>query len=339
MAEILSQSQIDALLNAALSGEEIETTHQETDSGTFREYDFKSPRKFTKDRLKMLDSIFENYARNLNSRINALVHASCEINVESAEEQRYYEFSNALIEGDVLSLAYARFANTREDTPILLHGSKILMLSMIDRMMGGEGDIDENLDPDYTFTDLELKIYESLLRSFVEYMGESWANYLQMDFEFGRVEPNPTMIHPLGLDEIVVIMTLNIKFPNCDGHIDICLPAMVLTNVFSEINRNNIIRKDQDEETSREIFESLKNTDIQLIAEMCRTKLKVSDVYHLAVGDVIDLQRPKDSPVYINIGGKRWFEGKVGVCNKNMAIKIGKTYYTPGGRNIEQDGR
>lgn len=339
MSEVLSQSQIDALLSAARSGENIESEGETPKEKKYRKYDFRSPRKFTKDRLKMLDSIFENYSRNLNSRINGLMHTSCEISVESAEEQRYYEFSNALIEGDVLTLAYVKYGDVREDTPALLHVSKPLMLNMIDRMMGGEGEVDDDLDPEYTFTDLELKIVEGLSRYFVENMSESWQSYIQLEFEYGRVEPNPTMIQPLGLDEIVVIMDLTVKLPNCDGHMSVCLPGMVLTNIFGEISRLNTAHRNQDEIAEREIFESLKTTQIDLVAEICRTKLKLSDIYHLNVGDVIDLKRPKNSPVYINIGGRRWFDGVMGVHNKNMAVKIGKTYYEPEGRNVKQDGR
>ena len=75
MAEVLSQSQIDALLNAARSGEmNLDTPSEESTEKKYRKYDFYSPRKFTKDRLKMLNSIFEGYARVINSRINALLH-------------------------------------------------------------------------------------------------------------------------------------------------------------------------------------------------------------------------------------------------------------------------
>ena len=106
MAEVLSQSQIDALLNAARSGEmDLDAPTEKTPEQKYRKYDFYSPRKFTKDRLKMLNSIFESYARVINSRINALLHATCEIEVDSVEEQRYYEFGNALTESDVVSLA------------------------------------------------------------------------------------------------------------------------------------------------------------------------------------------------------------------------------------------
>ncbi|MEG1684092.1 MAG: flagellar motor switch protein FliM, partial [Oscillospiraceae bacterium] len=83
MAEILSQSQIDDLLNAALTGKmDLEAPQDKTEI-KFRKYDFYSPRKFTKDRVKILDSIFENYTRIINTRLNSMLHTSCEIEVES----------------------------------------------------------------------------------------------------------------------------------------------------------------------------------------------------------------------------------------------------------------
>ena len=338
MPEILSQSQIDALLSAARSGEEIKTA-EEPENSKFRQYDFKSPRKFTKDRIKMLNGIFENYARNINSRLNGLLRTNCEIELESAEEQRYYEFSNALSEGDVLTLAYTEYENRTESMPVLLYISTPLTLSMIDRMLGGYGDIDEDLDPDYSMTGLELRVYETIMHTLIANMGESWNNYIHLTFNYGRVEPNPTLVQPLSLDETVVLMSMQIKFPNCDGNLTVCLPGMILSNLFREVDRLNRAPTNENDETRQNILESIQDTEIELVGEMCQTQLTFDDVYHLHVGDVIDLNRPKDAPVYINIGGKRWFEGKMGVYNTNIAIKIGKTYTDAQGRNEKQDDR
>ena len=153
MAEVLSQSQIDALLNAARNGEmDLAAKAESSSEKKYRKYDFYSPRKFTKDRLKMLSGIFENYTRIINSRINGLLHTTCEIDVESVEEQRYYEFSNALLEGDVLSLAGVELEGQvqPDETPVLFHFSTTLMLSMMDRLMGGDGDVDSRLPVSYT---------------------------------------------------------------------------------------------------------------------------------------------------------------------------------------------
>ena len=61
MSEVLSQSQIDALLNAVHSGEKNLEPSQEQTEKKYRKYDFTTPRKFTKDHIKMLNGIFDNY--------------------------------------------------------------------------------------------------------------------------------------------------------------------------------------------------------------------------------------------------------------------------------------
>ena len=326
MAEVLSQSQIDALLNAARSGElDVDKPAEKSEEKKYRKYDFYSPRKFTKDRLKMLNSIFESYARVINSRINALLHATCEIDVDSVEEQRYYEFSNALTESDVVALAEIDQEKLQGDDPILVHMDTPVVLSMLDRMMGGEGDPDPTVPNDYKLTDLELNMYDDLIADLIPILGGSWENYMTLHFSYVRTEVNPTLVQLIGYDETVVIVGLNIKFPNCTGRMSLCLPGEMLTNVFTEISKSTS-RRTTGEDKSEEIFDSLRESELEIVAELARTRILLSDLYHLNVGDVVDIKRSKDSPVFLNIGGRRWFDGKMGPSNKQVAVKIGETY-------------
>ena len=325
MAEVLSQSQIDALLNAARSGEMDLDAPALQPEKKYRKYDFYSPRKFTKDRLKMLNSIFESYARVINSRINALLHSNCEIDVESVEEQRYYEFSNALTESDVLALAKIDLEKLQEDTPILVHLATPVLLSMADRMMGGEGDQDPDLPADYSLTDLELEIYEDIMRDLISLLGGSWENYLPLHFEYVRTEVNPTLVQLVGFEETVVLVGLNINFPNSSGRLSLCLPGVMLTNIFTEIGKSTT-RRVTGVDHSDEIFDSLRDSELEIVAELARTQLQLSDLYHLNIGDVVDINRSKDAPVFLNINGRRWFDGRMGIHNKQVAVKIGETY-------------
>ena len=326
MAEVLSQSQIDALLNAARSGEmDLDAPTEKKQEQKYRKYDFYSPRKFTKDRLKMLNSIFEGYARVINSRINALLHATCEIEVDSVEEQRYYEFANGLNESDVVSLAEIDLEHLKGDDPILVHLDTPVVLSMLDRLMGGEGDPDPTISSEYNLTDLELNMYEELVSDFVPILGGSWENYITIQFSYIRTEVNPTLVQLIGYDETVVIVGLNIKFPNCTGRMSLCLPGEMLTNIFTEISKNNS-RRTTGEDKSEEIFDTLRESELEIVAELARTRILLSDLYHLNVGDVVDIKRSKDSPVFLNIGGRRWFDGHMGTSNKQVAVKIGETY-------------
>ena len=276
----------------------------------------------------MLSSVFENYTRVINSRINGLLHTTCEITVESVEEQRYYEFSNVLSEGDVLALADVELEGEGhpEEPPMLLHFTTSLMLSMMDRLMGGEGDLDPRLPDGYTFTDLELRLYESIVKDLVSVLGGSWENYIDLTFRFHRMETNPTLVQIIGLDETVVIIGISMKFSNSSGQMNICLPGSVLANIFTRIAAANQAGRGSGEDCSGEILDILRDSELEISAELGRTELQLRDIYFLDVGDVIDLGHPTEEPVYLYIGGKPWFSGKMGIQNNNMAVKIGETY-------------
>ncbi len=328
MSEVLSQSQIDALLNAVRSGEKnLDQEPEEANKKSYRKYDFKSPRKFTKDRIKMLSGIFENYTRVINSRMNTLFHTTCDVMVESVEEQRYYEFSNALTDGDVLALVDAKVKDKTEEVPALIHLSTSLGLCMMDRMMGGEGHMDLVPGGDYTYTDLELRLYENIITDLVSVMGVSWENYIAIEFQYSRTEVNPTLVQLIGLDEIVVIVDMKVQMGESSGRLSVVLPGMMLTNIFGEINRDNPVRKISGEDNSEEIFNQLRDSSLDIVAELGSTEMTLNDIYHLNVGDVIDLGQPKNSPVFLEIGGYNWFTGRMGTYKKNMAVKIDEVCY------------
>lgn len=338
MAEVLSQSQIDALLHAVQSGEKDLNEPAVEQEKKYRKYDFSSPRKFTKDRIKMLNGIFDTYSRIINSRLNARLRANCEITVESIEEQRYYEFSNALTEGDVLALVKVTVKGKEQDVPLLLFLSTPTALSMMDRLMGGEGEADASLPADYTYTDIELQLYEDIVSDMVSVMGGSWENYIPIEFTYSKTDVNPTLSQIIGLDETVIIVDMKMQFTNITGRMSICLPGEVLTNIFAEISRENPARKLAAEDKSEEIFDKLRDSSLEIVSILGETRLSLSDVYHLNVGDVIDLGCPKDSSVYLDIGGYHWFTGKVGTHKKNMAVKIDNVCYQAEQRSEQANG-
>ena len=328
MSEVLSQSQIDALLNAVRTGDK-DVNEQAADHGEkkYRKYDFHSPKKFTKDRIKMLNSVFDTYTRIINTRLNATLHTTCEVEVESIEEQRYYEFSNALTDGDVLALSNVVVEGAEDESPVLYYLTPSLGMCMMDLMLGGEGVMEQDELMDHLYTDLELRLYETIMQDLISVMGSGWANYLDLEFQYTRTEVNPTLVQLLGIDEVVVIIDLRLKFPNYSGRMSICLPAMMLTNLFAIINHKNADRKGSAEEKSEEIFDSLRDSSLEIVAHMPEARLQLSDIYHLNVGDVIDLGQKQGSSIYLCIGGYNWFTGQMGTHNKKMAVKIEDVCY------------
>lgn len=336
MAEVLSQSQIDALLNSMLSGGgDSGKAEEKQPEKKYRKYDFTTPRKFTKDRIKMLNGIFENYTRVISSRLNAQLRTTCEITVESIEEQKFYEFNNALMEGDVLAMVDVTIHPRDEggedllvDDPVMVYLSTSTALGMMDRMMGSENESEREIPMGYAYTDLELQLYEHLLRDIIALMGSSWENYVPVTFEYNHTQVNPTLVTLLNLDETVVLVDMKLDFGGSEGRMSVVLPGNMLVSVFGEVSRETMGRKATSEDNSEEIFDKLRDSTLEIIAELGDTQLSLSDIYHLNVGDVVDLGRSKDSPVFLEIGGYQWFTGRMGTHKKNMAIKIDEVCYS-----------
>ena len=335
MAEVLSQSQIDALLNSMLSGGGADKPEEKQPEKKYRKYDFTTPRKFTKDRIKMLNGIFENYTRVISSRLNAQLRTNCEITVESIEEQKFYEFNNALTEGDVLAMVDVTIhsremdgVDVQVDDPVMVYLSTSTALGMMDRMMGSEDETVHEVPMGYAYTDLELQLYELLLKDIISLMGSSWENYVPITFEYERTQVNPTLVQLLNLDETVVLVDMRLNFGDSEGRMSVVLPGNMLVSVFGEVNRETMGRKVTSEDNSEEIFDKLRDSTLEIIAELGETRLSLSDIYHLNVGDVVDLGRSKDAPVFLEIGGYQWFTGRMGTHKKNMAIKIDEVCYS-----------
>ena len=336
MADVLSQSQIDALIAAAASGE-VDTSTEKKEE--YSKYDFRSPRKYTKERLKMLSSVFENYTKVLNTRLNGMLHATCEVEVDTIDEQRYFEFSNALTDGQVVSLAYLTLNGVREDTPVIFCVTPNVMVSMFDRLLGGTGDVDEDMPPDYAYTALDLTLYQYLVKDFISIMGGSWDNYISLSFRFGRVETDPTLVQLVGVEETVVLVSINMRFSNCEGRIDICLPDAVLTRIFSEVSKQTMASRRRLEDHSDVIYSHLKDSELVITGEMARARVTLRDIYNLHVGDIIDLNMNKETPVSLRIGGRKWFTGPMGAHERYKAVKIQAVNQKPTPEALLEDGQ
>ena len=76
MGEVLSQEEIDKLLNQLSSGELDAEELVESDEKQVREYDFTRPSKFSKEHLRTLEIIFDHYGRLLSTHLPAYLRKS-----------------------------------------------------------------------------------------------------------------------------------------------------------------------------------------------------------------------------------------------------------------------
>lgn len=328
MADVLSQSQIDALLSSMNSPQAAEEEEEKLAAGEenrkIKKYDFKTPKKFTRDRLKLLFSVYENFARVVSSYLTSMMRISCQVEMLDIEEQKYFEFNNALSENDIVAMIDASVnGGKHESETIMVQMSNSVIYSLIDRMIGGSGEVSD--DTSSGFTDIEISLFENIMVHLLPIMEETWQNYFDVNFKFDKVETNPRLIQSIQADEVVVIVVLNIEMNDNSGTFNVCIPGSILESLFklSENANMSLRRRETGGELSKEeILNSLKDSTLQIRAFLGEANILLEDVYALKPGDVINLKKPKESEVAIYIEDKPWYKGRLGEKKGNVAVKI-----------------
>ncbi len=322
MAETLTQEQIDALLSSAMSGGDILETSKEPD---VKEYDFRAPKKFTKERIKILDSIFDNYARLLSSYLTGLLRLYCKVSLASIEEQRYFEFNNAL--PDYVMMGTLDLGIHDDDigtVTAIVQLSNSLTYILIDRLLGGHG---EYKDADRDFTEIEVSIIDKIINNMSALLHDPWEPYVDVNPSVVNIETNSRVYSAVDYDDTMILVALEATVNDTKTIITICMPVLSLDELMQKYvskSVRNTRRLDAVREQDRRdnIMRALNDTSLNIVAELGKTSLDVYDVLNLQVDDIIPLDMSIDSNVTLKIGDKVWFDGKLGSFNQNKAVKI-----------------
>lgn len=331
MADILSQSQIDALLNNLNSGEvDIEKIESETDNSKIKNYDFSSPKKVTRENIKILNGIYESYGRIVSSYLSAVLRLFCEIEVEQIEESVFYEYNNALSDSVLLCVVDFLLPDSGDVCgQVLVNFSKPLAFSIIDKLMGGDGS-DYNYDRD--FTDVEISILNKLFKEVISKMQDAWQSTVPIGIELNKVETNARFIQSIGYNDAVLLIVMNTVVKGLNGTITVCIPTLTLNEVFKKselLLKFKRKKSDQQkiENDKKLIMKYLKKSNLNVIGELGKVDLSLQEVLKIQTGDVIVLGNRIDEDVNIKVGEKVWFKGKWGVKKNRNSIKINEILY------------
>lgn len=327
MAEILSQSQIDSLLNnLAVGAAEKKNPEEGTSSKKIKEYDFRSPKHFTREQLKLLYSIYENYARILSSFITGALQIYSLVEIVEVEEQQYYEFSNALPDSALLGLIDFDIKDAGRDGEdlVIIDLSKDIGYSAIDRLLGGEG---KPLAIDREYTEIEIALLEHFIKGMASLMKNIWVDHLEVEPKLQKIETNSRILQGIGADENVVIVVLHILINETQGMLNICIPVATLDMIFKKKyaqTKKNIRRGDQLSEAQRrvDIIHEISKTELELTGVLGRVDVVLQELMDLEVGDIIKLNKQANSLIELVVGNDTWFRGQMGVYNRQRATII-----------------
>lgn len=233
MADTLTQEQIDAMLSSVMAGDSVPLdTHEDKDE--IKEYDFRTPKKFTKEQIKILERIFENYSRHLSSYITGLLRLYCKVSLASIEEQKYFEFSNALPDYTIMGIVDLGIEDDDiEESNAVLQLSNSLTFTMIDRMLGGKGTYE---DADRDFTEIEINVMRGIVERFTSLMTEAWDGYVETKPKLESIETNSRVISAADADETMIIVAMEVTINDSKSVVSFCMSAITMDQIMKKFS-------------------------------------------------------------------------------------------------------
>ncbi len=322
MPDVLSQHEIDALLNALNTGEvSAEEMSAPEPTQRVRTYDFRTANRFSKEQIRTLSIIYDTFAHLLSNYLAGTLRAICNVEVIGIEELKYFEFINALPDPVVLTL----LSMPPLVGPTLLEVSPDVSVSIVSRLLGGSG---STAGDKRSFTEIELVLIERIVRQFGRLLDEAWEKVIEVHTVYERMETSAQFAQIVSTGETVAIVSLNVTIGEYSGLINFCLPHLAIESISKQLNTKMLFQGNSEHvlqaSASADIRSRIRNTRLPITAMFNETGAQVRDVIALQQGDVIQLDHKVGEPLVLKVGHLDKFRGALGVRDRRYAVKISK---------------
>lgn len=320
MAEVLSQGEIDALLSALSSGdvepENIEP--KDEDKQKVKQYDFKSPQKFSKDHIRTLEKVHDNFARIISNFLTGQLRKSVKVNVLNVEQVPYEEFIRSIPNPTILT--YFKLHPLQGN--VLMEINPAFAFQILDILLGGSGDkVVFNKD----LTDIEKNIISRVCKETISHLELAWSEIMEVTPEFDILETNPTANQTLAPNEPVALISFSVEVGKDTTYINLCIPYLSIEKLLDKLIVQYWLRstQEEDEDDVTEILkEKLQPVDLEIKAELGKTEIKVEEFLELVIGDVIKLDSKTTDPVKVYVEDELCYIAKPGNIGKMTGVEL-----------------
>ncbi len=325
MAQVLSQEEIDALLQASSEGdlkEDGSIEGEEPVSG-IQDYDFKRPNLITKDQLRTFTNMLDIFVRDTQTTLSLLMRGTVKFQMTSTEQQQYSGFMDSLPKVSHLAVF------TADPLPglIALEVNLALVFSLVDLRLGGTGEIETAIRQ---ITDVETAIIEPVLTTITKNLQIRLRTIIgdNLNIKLMRYESNPEYLQAAPTDAPMVIIAFDMRIGETTGGvIHMCLPVPMIVDLLNAMiakgaEVDSYYGKKDQEGFKHKILATLMEVPLNTNVTLGVAKILGKDLLKLSPGDILILDNSVGTQIPLAVGNRRLFKGIAGRKQRKLCFKI-----------------
>lgn len=335
MSEILSQAEIEALLNSLTTEGETPAIESEAPAPiarqspglkpkgavSFEVYDFRRPDKFSKDQLRTLQMLHETFARLAGSNLSAFLRSPVSIDLISLEQVPYEEYLRSIS---------ASVFNIMSLPPLtgqaVLEFEFGLIFTMIDRMLGGPGRaINRNV-----LTDIERPLVRQIVERMFQSLKGAWEGVVIVNPSIEGMETSAQFVQIAPPNDIVVTILFEVRIGSQRSAMSLCIPYLVLKPITAKLSAQKwfaVNNRSKNAASRRQITQSIGSAPIDCSIVLGSTDLTVRQFLNLHSGDVLRLNKRVQDDLTMLVGNVPKFEGKPAQQGKKLVFAVTDTVH------------
>jgi flagellar motor switch protein FliM len=314
--KILSQEEIDALLNAMDSGEvSIEEEPEKKSSSEAKSYDLTAQSLMLRDQFDALDEVYDKFVNLLNVSLTSSLQHPLEVKMLSKEIVKFGEFLQAFANPTGFSIY------TMEPLigSALMAVEPSLGFAIIDCMFGGQG---KPLKKIREFTQIERHMLRKFYAEVLHELERAWKVAYNIRFVQKKTETKPEFVNLVSPGDLVLTFVIAIAGENFTGNIHICTPFLMLEPIKDKLSSRYLREKDRAHVFRDQLGALLRDTEVNLVAELGMTVRSIGQILEMEIDDIVKINTGPQDPVLIKVEGVPKYLGTPGVIKGNRAIQI-----------------
>jgi flagellar motor switch protein FliM len=314
--ELLSQEEIDALLQGVDHGDVGTESDFQARDGIARTYDFTARDRIVRGRMPTLEMVNERFARFLRVSLFRLMRRNAEITLGGVRMMKFSEY--------VHSLPVPTSLNTAKVRP--LHGTALFVLDpelvsiVVDNFFGGDGRYSAKIE-NREFSATELRVIRVMLEQVFADLKKAWMPVIELDVEYVNSEVNPEYTSIVSPSEVVMVTSFRVDLDGGGGDLHITLPYFMIEPLREVLDAGiQSDRPDRDERWISGLRKELKTAEVEAVALLTETRLTLGQVMKLKAGDIIPVELPLEHLLHVE--GIPVARGRFGISDGKNAIQI-----------------
>ncbi|MCL5054575.1 MAG: FliM/FliN family flagellar motor switch protein [Firmicutes bacterium] len=328
--EILSQEQIDALVSALGEGvpKKSKTVVPGKEQKPIRVYDFRSPDKLTKENLRNLNLIYDDFSRMTGNSLSVIcLRTSVDMNVSKTDQLPFGEIMFGEKEqksGKANPEIFSIFNLSPLPGSALLQMDIPLLFAIMDRMLGGPGWGTSKIR---ALTQVEKELTQEILKKILLNLREVWRKYRELTPRVLVLESDPRLVpRVIAFHDTMVRTIFVVTLGETFGLMKLSLPYVMLNPLLTLVEKEEggshpIYRQQRDYE---EALGWLGKIQLPLTIELGSASVTAKEIFELEAGHVISFEKKATAPLDVKVGEKMKFAGQLGAVGERKAIQITK---------------